>query len=226
MKRTSLYHTAVLLFAAITATEVAKTQVAAQAASDSIGCYKRGLALQRALDYPGAVEFYRQAISLDPHFADAYNSLCVAYANLNMGEEAIEACHRAVSLKPDLEIAHYNLGLVLSALGRREEAEASFERGALKLRAEQIWARDGTLKRRGGYVLGAWRFSQHWEAVTRADWLTTNVQKANTTSIAYIAGANYFLGKHVKIGSNAGAQHDQGPKSFSSVFLAQIMFSF
>ena len=109
---------------------------------------------------------------------------------------------------------------------RREEAEASFERGALKLRAEQIWARDGTLKRRGGYVLGAWRFSQHWEAVTRADWLTTNVQKANTTSIAYIAGANYFLGKHVKIGSNAGAQHDQGPKSFSSVFLAQIMFSF
>ena len=109
---------------------------------------------------------------------------------------------------------------------RREETEGSFERGALKLRAEQIWARDGTLERRGGYALGVWKFSKHWEAVTRADWLTANVQKANTTSIAYIAGGNYFLGKHVKIGSNAGAQHDQGPKSFSSVFLAQVMLSF
>jgi hypothetical protein len=109
---------------------------------------------------------------------------------------------------------------------RREEAEGSFERGPLKLRAEQIWARDGTLERRGGYALGVWKFSRHWEAVTRADWLTTNIQKANTTSIAYIAGVNYFLGKHAKIGSNAGAQHDQGPKSFSSVFLAQVMLSF
>jgi phosphate-selective porin OprO/OprP len=109
---------------------------------------------------------------------------------------------------------------------RREEAEGSFERGPLKLRAEQIWARDGTLKRRGGYALGVWKLSPHWEAVTRADWLTTNVQKANTTSVAYIAGANYYLWKHVKIGSNAGAQHDQGPKDFSSVFLAQVMLSF
>jgi hypothetical protein len=109
---------------------------------------------------------------------------------------------------------------------RREEVEGSFDRGPLRLRAEQIRARDGTLERRGGYALGVWKFSPHWEGVIRADWLTTNVQKANTTSIAYIAGANYFLGKHVKIGSNAGAQHDQGPKNFSSVFLAQVMLSF
>ena len=109
---------------------------------------------------------------------------------------------------------------------RRGEAEGGYERGPLRLRAEQIWARDGTLQRRGGYALGSWRLSPHWEPLARADWLTTNIHEANTTSIAYLAGVNFYLGKHVKIGSNAGLQHDQGPKGFSSLFLAQTMFSF
>jgi phosphate-selective porin OprO/OprP len=109
---------------------------------------------------------------------------------------------------------------------RRKEAEASYEHGPLHLRAEQIWARDGTLERRGGYALGAWRLSPHWEPLARADWLTTNIRKANTTSTAYLAGLNFYWGKHVKVGANAGAQHDQGPKGISSLFLAQTMLSF
>jgi hypothetical protein len=109
---------------------------------------------------------------------------------------------------------------------RRLEAEGGYDRGPIHLRAEQIWARDGTLERRGGYVLGAWRLSPRWEPLTRADWLTTNIHKANTTSIAYIAGLNFYWGKHVKVSVNSGAQHDQGPKGFSSVFLAQIMLNF
>ncbi len=109
---------------------------------------------------------------------------------------------------------------------RRAEAEGGYDRGPLHLRAEQIWARDGSLERRGGYALGGWRLTPHWEPLVRADWLTTNTHKANTTSIAYLAGLNYFWGKHVKVGANAGAQHDQGPNGFSSLFLAQTMFAF
>jgi phosphate-selective porin OprO/OprP len=109
---------------------------------------------------------------------------------------------------------------------RRQEAEGGYERGPIHLRAEQIWARDGTLERRGGYAMGAWRFAPHWEPLARADWLTTNIHKANTTSVAYLAGLNFYCGKHVKVGANAGAQHDQGPKGFSSLFLAQTMLSF
>ncbi|HMC61302.1 MAG TPA: porin, partial [Candidatus Solibacter sp.] len=109
---------------------------------------------------------------------------------------------------------------------RREEAEGGYERGPLRLRAEQIWARDGTLERRGGYALGAWRLSPHWEPLARTDWLTTNTRKANTTSVAYLAGLNFYCGKHVKAGANAGAQHDQGPRGISSIFLAQIMLGF
>jgi hypothetical protein len=91
---------------------------------------------------------------------------------------------------------------------------------------EQVWARDGSLERRGGYALGAWRVSSHWEPLVREDWLTTNIHKPNTTSIAYVAGLNFYRGKHLKVGANTGAQHDQGPKGFSSIFLAQVMLMF
>ena len=110
---------------------------------------------------------------------------------------------------------------------RREDAEAAFERGPLRFRAEQIWARDGTLERRGGYAVAGWRLTPHWEPLARADWLTSNVDRANTTSVAYLAGVNFYvLGSHIKVGANAGAQHDQGPRGFSSLFLAQTMLSF
>ena len=109
---------------------------------------------------------------------------------------------------------------------RREEAEGSFDLGPIHLRAEQIWARDGLLERRGGYALASWRVTRHWEPLSRADWLTSDIHKANTTSIAYLTGLNYHWRKYVKVGVNVGAQHDQGPKGLSSLFLAQTMLSF
>jgi hypothetical protein len=109
---------------------------------------------------------------------------------------------------------------------RREEVEGGYEPGHFQLRTEQIWARDGALERRGGYALWAWRVSRYWEPLARADWLTTNVDKPNTSSIAYLAGLNFYWGKHLKIGVNAGAQIDPGPKDASSIFLAQTMLSF
>jgi len=109
---------------------------------------------------------------------------------------------------------------------RREEVEGGYDRGRVHLRAEQIWARDGTLERRGGYALGSWRLSPRWEPLARADWLTTDIHKVNSTSVAYLAGLNFYWRKYVKVGANAGTQHDQGPKGFSPLFLAQIMLSY
>jgi hypothetical protein len=108
---------------------------------------------------------------------------------------------------------------------RREDVEGEYVRGRLRLRAEQIFARDGTLDRRGGYGVAVWRLFPRWEILSRADWLTTNVDKANTTSIAYIAGGNFII-KHAKIGFDTGAQHNQGPQQWSSVMVAQVMLSF
>ena len=106
---------------------------------------------------------------------------------------------------------------------RRQEIEGQYVRNRATLRVEQIWGRDGALERRGGYLLGVWRGSKSWEAILRADWLTADTHKPNASSVAYIAGGNVFAGKHVKIGLNAGAQKDQGPKGWSSIFLAQVM---
>jgi hypothetical protein len=111
---------------------------------------------------------------------------------------------------------------------RREEAEGAYEHGPIRIRAEQIWARDGILERRGGYALGGWRLSPRWEPLVRAEWLTTNIDKADTTSVAYLAGLNFYWGNRVKlkVSANAGAQRDQGPKGTSSLFLAQTMIGF
>jgi hypothetical protein len=106
---------------------------------------------------------------------------------------------------------------------RRLDFEGDYERGRASFRAEQILARDGTLERRGGYVLGVWRVNSTLETLARADWLTTDIHKPNTGSIAYIAGANVYLFKHVKLGLDAGGQHDSGPKGWGSVVFAQIM---
>jgi len=106
---------------------------------------------------------------------------------------------------------------------RREELEGEYGRGPLHVRAEEIWARDGALKRRGGYLLSWWRLSPDWEALARTDWLTSDTRKANSSSVAYMAGANRYLWNHAKVGLNAGAQHDQGPRAWSSVLFAQVM---
>ena len=106
---------------------------------------------------------------------------------------------------------------------RRYEIEGQYDRGRATIRAEQIFARDGTLERRGGYVLGVWKLKATCEALARADWLTTDIHKRDTRSIAYVAGGNVYLLKHVKIGLDAGAQHDPGSKGWSSVVFAQVM---
>jgi phosphate-selective porin OprO and OprP len=109
---------------------------------------------------------------------------------------------------------------------RRHEAEGSYQHGPIQFRAEEIWARDGALHRRGGYFLAAWRLSSYWEPLARADWLTSDTHKANSGSVAYVLGVNFYWMKHVKFSANAGAQHDQGSTGTTSIFLAQTMVGF
>jgi hypothetical protein len=106
---------------------------------------------------------------------------------------------------------------------RRADLEGEYTRGRARIRAEQIFARDGILERRGGYLLGVWKLTPNVETLARADWITTNIHKPDTRSIAYIAGGNLFVLKHVKLGLDAGAQHDPGTKGWSSVVFAQVM---
>ena len=48
----------------------------------------------------------------------------------------------------------------------------------------------------------------------------------NTTSVAYIAGLNFYWRKHVKVSVDAGAQHHRGPNGLSAVVLIETTLGF
>ena len=56
-----------------------------------------------------AIASYRQAIQLEPNYADAHNNLGVALSQQGLLEEAIASYQRLVELEPNLASAQHNL---------------------------------------------------------------------------------------------------------------------
>ena len=67
---------------------------------------------------------YKEALALDPAFADAIHGLAMAYADKGMFEEAIEYGRRLVELTPDDTLAHTSLSMFYQRRGMIQEAEA------------------------------------------------------------------------------------------------------
>lgn len=63
-------------------------------------------------DMEGAVAAYREAIHIDPNFADAWEGLSMALADLGQFAEAIAAAHKVVELTPDEQLAYTNLSRI------------------------------------------------------------------------------------------------------------------
>jgi Flp pilus assembly protein TadD len=88
------------------------------------------IALAESGQWDKAVEGYKRALRLPtlttPHVA--HQNLGVALHNLKREAEAEQALRFALSLEPQMVGTHYNLGLVLLAQGRRQEAVAAFRR--------------------------------------------------------------------------------------------------
>jgi tetratricopeptide (TPR) repeat protein len=68
-------------------------------------------------------EKFRQAIKLDPEFADAYESLGVMLGRQERFHEAIELMESLVKVDPKSILAHTNLSLFLMRIGKIPEAE-------------------------------------------------------------------------------------------------------
>jgi TolB-like protein/class 3 adenylate cyclase/Tfp pilus assembly protein PilF len=88
-----------------------------------------------------AIEYFLEAIELDPNYAPAYADMAQAYTELAYGHgymrpheaipEARAAAERAIELDNSLGSAHTVMGLVLGPYGWQwERAEAEFRRGA------------------------------------------------------------------------------------------------
>lgn len=96
-------------------------------------------------DLPQARILFRQAVAIDPEFADAYNELGGVEAELKHLPEAAEQFQKAVEVEPEHPMAIANLCIVLAKLQRLHEA------GQVARRALKVVPADGRIH----YILGA-----------------------------------------------------------------------
>jgi tetratricopeptide (TPR) repeat protein len=77
-------------------------------------------------DAAQAIDHFRRATTLDSGFAEAYVGLGSSLVSEKRFAEAVQPLEKAVKLAPDDPMAHYNLALALSRVGRKEDADREF----------------------------------------------------------------------------------------------------
>jgi cytochrome c-type biogenesis protein CcmH/NrfG len=90
--------------------------------TDSRTWYYQGGECMEQGDYAGAIDAYRNAVSLDPEYLDAWFSLGYVYVQSNRLDDAADAYQHAISIEPDNVPALKGLAYVYSRLGKDEEA--------------------------------------------------------------------------------------------------------
>jgi predicted CXXCH cytochrome family protein len=101
-------------------------------------------------DAASAERFFREAIRLQPGYAQALTNLAVLLSETNRTEEAAYNFERAIRLRPDYALAHLNYGLMLRKLGRIDEAVQHIRRAASSSDAGTREAASRLLSQLGG----------------------------------------------------------------------------
>ena len=98
-------------------------------ARDAEGFFRKGVEAYKKNRDAEAVEAFKEAVRLDPNFAEAHYRLGLAYNATDRKDEAkkayeaaVKAYKRLLQSKPKDAEAHYNLGLVYGKLFKPEEA--------------------------------------------------------------------------------------------------------
>lgn len=80
--------------------------------------YEDGLKRFQSGELEKAIEAFAEAIALAPEFAEAYSDRGGVYSLLRRDKKAEKDLKKAISLKPSLAAAHYNLGATLGRQGK------------------------------------------------------------------------------------------------------------
>ena len=81
-------------------------------------------------DAARAERFFREAIRLQPGYAQALTNLAVLLSQTDRTEEAAYSFERAIHLRPDYALAHLDYGLMLRKAGRMDEARQHLRQAA------------------------------------------------------------------------------------------------
>ena len=76
-----------------------------------------------------ALDYYDQAIKIDPNYTDAWNNKGNALGDLGKYNEAIECYDRAIEIDPNFARPWNNKGNVLHNLGKDDEAIECYDKG-------------------------------------------------------------------------------------------------
>ena len=82
-------------------------------------------------DLDGAVAAYRDALESDPAFADGWEGLSMALADLGRFDEAIAAAERVVALMPDELLSYTNISRICQKSGDVPKAEEWAAKGRM-----------------------------------------------------------------------------------------------
>lgn len=93
--------------------------------------YAKATAAAETRDFDRAVQYYDEAIVVDPSRAETYYKRANALRNLGRLKEAIAGYDAAIARKPDYAYAYCNRGVVQQSLGLFAEAMASFDKAAV-----------------------------------------------------------------------------------------------
>jgi tetratricopeptide (TPR) repeat protein len=89
---------------------------------------EQGQAALTAGEVLSALNFYDDALRLDPDFVPALYGRCFALQAMGRPADVVAACERALARTPDVASLHYSRGVGLRLLGRLADAEACFRR--------------------------------------------------------------------------------------------------
>ncbi|HVO02256.1 MAG TPA: DUF6165 family protein [Candidatus Cybelea sp.] len=105
-----------------------RTSNPADEVRDAVTLTRRGAQLRRERRYDEAMQCHREAIAVDPRYAEAHNNLANCLRDVGRRQEAAAEYQQAIALKPDFVEAIHNLGHVEIELGEKDRGLASFRR--------------------------------------------------------------------------------------------------
>jgi tetratricopeptide (TPR) repeat protein len=82
-------------------------------------------------DLEAAIAAYRQALEIDPDYADVWEGLSMALAELGRFDEAVAAAERVVALLPDELLSYTNISRIYQKAGDVPRAEEWAAKGRM-----------------------------------------------------------------------------------------------